>query len=166
MPRAAGVLETRLRGHRGQRRRRDPGPARVDRLDVGRKEDVRSGPRGRLPVRLEPARVAFDVLALGELRRVDEDAHHDRPPEGPGPSDESEVAGVEGAHGRNERTALDPGAVVDAVDRLHGRRRDVGARRPCYPANCRMISVSFWPPKPNELLRHVSIRVDRDRLGT
>ena len=70
----------------------------VDLLDARREQDVGAGRRGQLGVALLAARVALEVGALVELRRVDEQRHHHPVALRAGVTDQREVALVQGAH--------------------------------------------------------------------
>ena len=82
------------------------GPERVDRLDVGREDQVGGGLLEAPLVEFQRARIRIEILARAELRRVDEDADDDALGMLTSPLDERDVPGMQVAHGRYERNML------------------------------------------------------------
>ena len=79
-----------------------PEPRGVDRLGVGRVDQVRAGGDGERRVALEIAGVTGKIGRVGELDGVDEDADDGAHVLRGRAADQREVPFVEGAHGRHE----------------------------------------------------------------
>ena len=94
---------------------------RIDLRRLRRKDRIHTGDRELPDVTLEIARIAREVLAGAELRRVDEDRCDDERRASPGLLRESQVSRVQGPHRRNETDALAPLACVVAKS-AHLRR--------------------------------------------
>ena len=111
---------------------------------VGREDDVGAGPGADFVVGFGGPGIAGEILVRAELGRVDEDRDDDEPGLGAAAFDEPGVAGVQGAHRRDQaddfpRRAGRPDCGTDLVDGLdhrdHGvelasrqRRADAGTR--------------------------------------
>ncbi len=126
----------------------------IDGLDLGGEYGGCSGSLCGNQVVLECSRVAFQVGWIFELRRVHEDAHDHVIGMRSHLLDEGTMPAMQRAHGGDETTALVRLQILDGGDAVHADQiRET-------------TSVLFWPPKPNELLRQVSIAVSRFTLGT
>ena len=99
----------------------DPGgEARRIELVGGRREhDVDSFGLSDLDVARLVARIRVEVRLLVELRRIDEERHHDRAVLLPGCSEERDVAVVEGSHRRHEARSGHHLELGDRADDLH-----------------------------------------------
>jgi hypothetical protein len=112
----------------------DPGleAGRVHLIGARCEDDVDAFLLRELEVALLVARVAGEVAALGELSRVDEQAHDDGLVLGPRGPEEREVAAVQRTHGRHEPDRPGARRLENRPDVLD-RPRDVheGLPTPC-----------------------------------
>ena len=104
--------ETILKPRYGGAANLEPGceACRIDRLDGRREDGVAAGRGEKRDVGLERARIGGKILVRRELRRIDEDRHHDAVGLLPGQRHQRDMAGVQRAHGRRQRDRLAPRA--------------------------------------------------------
>ena len=81
-------------------------PRGIDRLGSRGEEEGNPPPAGRRTITVQISGIATDVLALGELQGIDEDAQHDCLAMVPGEVDQSEVAFVQIPHRWHEADPL------------------------------------------------------------
>jgi hypothetical protein len=97
-----------LQSGRGRTFRHDPGrkSRRIHHLRGRRPDEVDGQGCKRGEVGGEGARIAAEILVRRELRGVDEDRDHGAPRPAPRRLHQREVAGMQRAHGRNQRDPL------------------------------------------------------------